>query len=67
VFLLAAGELALRFMPFYAAAMALSAAVHFFNLRHLSTPKSLATPLTTIGLRAMAVSIAFTLLLVAGS
>lgn len=52
--------------PALAAALALSAAVHLWDLYTLPRPESLATPLTTVGLRAMSLSIAFSTLLVCG-
>lgn len=49
-----------------AGALLLSAAVHLWDLYHLTSPRSLATPLTTVGLRAMSLSIAFSALVVYG-
>jgi len=51
----------------YGSAAIFSAAVHLFDLRTLSTPQALAMPMKTVGVRAMSFSIAFTLLVVAGS
>ncbi len=47
-------------------ALALAAAVNLWNLRSLSNPEALAVPLMTVGLRAMALSIAVSLLTVWG-
>ncbi len=52
--------------PVLAAALVLSATVHLWDLYHLTSPRSLATPLTTVGLRAMSLSIAFSALIVYG-
>lgn len=51
----------------YGAAALFATLVHAFNLRTLSAQKALALPMKTVGLRAMAFSIVFTLLVVAGS
>lgn len=51
----------------YGAAALFSAAVHLFDLRTLNTPKVLAMPMKIVGLRAMAFSIVFTLIIVAGA
>ncbi|MBN8733608.1 MAG: YwiC-like family protein [Acidobacteria bacterium] len=59
---LAAGFLS----PWLAAAMLLPAAVHAYELKTLHTPEAMATPLRTIGFRAMGLSIAVSLLLVIG-
>jgi len=48
------------------AAMLLPAAVHAYELKTLHTPAAMATPLRTIGFRAMGLSIAVSLLLVIG-
>lgn len=53
--------------PIYGAAMALSAAVHLRDLYTQHTASALSLPMSTVGKRALAVSILFTLLLVAGS
>lgn len=58
--------LALR-MPVYAAGVALSALAHLGGLRRLRKPDAATVPMKTVGLRAMALSIVFTLFLVAGS
>lgn len=52
---------------FYGAAALLSAAFHFYDLYTLHTRRALALPMTSVGVRALAVSIAFTLLAVAGA
>lgn len=52
---------------YYAAAMAVSAVVHFLDLRGAHTPGAIAMPMSTVGKRALALSIAFTVLLVAGA
>ena len=51
----------------YGAAALFSAGVHLFDLRTLNTPSVLAMPMKTVGLRAMAFSIVFTLIIVAGA
>jgi hypothetical protein len=53
--------------PFYGAALMLSAVVHMLSLRVMHTPGALSLAMKTVGLRALAVSIAVTLLIVAGS
>ena len=50
---------------FYAAAMLFSAAVHFRDLASAHKPSEVALPMTTVGKRALAVSIVFTVLLIA--
>jgi hypothetical protein len=52
---------------FYGAALAGSAAFHLLDLFNLHTDRALAMPMRTVGKRALTVSIAFTLLVVAGS
>jgi hypothetical protein len=54
-------------MPLYGAAAILSAVAHLAGLRTMHTAKAVAMPMKTVGLRAMALSIVFTLLVVAGS
>jgi len=54
-------------LPLYGAAAILSGAAHVLSLRTLNTPEAVAMPMKTVGLRAMALSIVFTLLIVAGS
>jgi hypothetical protein len=51
---------------YYGAALALSAAVHFRDLAAARTPAAIAMPMTKVGLRALAVSILFTTVLIAG-
>lgn len=53
--------------PFYGAAALLSSITHLIDLRHLQSPAALAIPMKKVGLRALTVSIAFTLLCIAGS
>ena len=64
--LLAALLIAVRH-PWYAAALALSEASHLYDLSTMRTPAALALPMMTVGKRALAVSIAFTLLAIVGS
>jgi len=52
---------------FYAAALAGSGAFHLMDLYNLHTERALAMPLRSVGKRALTVSIAFSLLIVAGS
>ncbi|MCC6292513.1 MAG: YwiC-like family protein [Bryobacterales bacterium] len=52
--------------PLAAAAMLLPAAVHAYELKTIRTEEAMATPLRTIGFRAMGLSIAVSLLLIAG-
>ena len=52
---------------FYGAAALLSAGFHVFDLFTLHTPRALALPMTSVGKRALTVSIAVTLLAVAGA
>lgn len=52
--------------PWLTAAMLLPAAVHAYELHTLRSPEALATPLRTIGYRAMALSIAVSILLILG-
>ncbi|MCC7235966.1 MAG: YwiC-like family protein [Bryobacterales bacterium] len=52
--------------PVAAAAMLLPAAVHVYELMTIRTEKAMATPLRTIGFRAMGLSIAVSVLLVIG-
>lgn len=68
-YLLAAAGVALIAIGrvWYGVAALFSAAVHLFDLRTLDTPEALAMPMKKLGMRAMAFSIAFTLLMVAGS
>lgn len=58
--------LAWRVSPWLTAAMLLPAAVHAYELRTLRSSKALATPLRTIGFRAMGLSIAVSVLLIIG-
>ncbi len=67
VWLAAAAALVLLRMPIYAAAIAFSAIAHLVSLRTLRRPEAVAMPMKTVGLRAMTLSIVFTLVLVAGS
>jgi hypothetical protein len=53
--------------PFYAAALLLSEVSHLYDLFTMRTPAALALPMMSVGKRALAISIAFTLLVVAGS
>ena len=59
---LAAGFLS----PWLAASMLLPAAVHAYELKTLHTLEAMATPLRTVGFRAMGLSIAVSLLLILG-
>jgi hypothetical protein len=63
---LAAVSIAARH-PWYAAALLVSEAAHLYDLGIMSTPEALATPMMTVGKRALAVSLAFTVLAVLGS
>jgi hypothetical protein len=63
---LAAAALLLDGRILYGSLLALSAAVHFRGLATAHTPAAIATPMTRVGLRALAVSIVFTLILVSG-
>ena len=64
---LAGATLIAQGKPSYGAAALLSAGFHFYDLFTLHTPRALALPMTSVGVRALAVSIAFTLLAVAGA
>ncbi|MEP7367637.1 MAG: YwiC-like family protein [Acidobacteriota bacterium] len=64
--LLPLAVLAYPISPWLNIAMLLPAAVHAYELLTLRSPESLTTPLRTIGFRAMALSIAVSLLLIAG-
>ena len=65
--LAAAGALALLATGryFYGAALAISSLVHFRDLAIAHHPAAIATPMTRVGLRALALSIVFTALLIA--
>jgi hypothetical protein len=67
LFVVAGVGLASAGRPFYGAALLLSGLFHLGTLRGLTTGRSLDLPLRKVGLRAMALSIAITILLVAGS
>jgi len=54
-------------MPVYAAGILMSALAHLADLRSIRKPEAVAMPLKQVGLRAMALSIVFTLFVVAGS
>ena len=60
------GLISRGFLP-YGAALAASAVVHLADLYRLRTAQALALPMKTVGKRALAVSIVFTLLVVAGA
>jgi len=61
VWLLISGQI------FYAAALLLSEGMHAYDLARLHTASAIAMPMTRVGLRALAVSIAFTGLAIAGA
>jgi hypothetical protein len=64
--LLAGAAVCYRSLPVVSAALALSALVHLATLRSLRNPAALETPLTRVGLRAMALSLVYSALLVYG-
>lgn len=64
--LLAAAPVAFQRAWPLGAALAMSAAAHLWELRSLKQPGSLQTPLRTVGFRALAVSVAVSVLLVIG-
>ena len=66
VLLIPLGAAAWRISPWLTAAMVLPAVVHAYELGSLHTPAALATPLRTVGLRAMGLSIIVSVLLIAG-
>jgi hypothetical protein len=65
--LLMGGMLLAMWHPFYAAAVILSEAYHLYDLLTMHTPAALALPMMSVGRRALAVSIGFTLLAIAGA
>ena len=53
--------------PLYASALALSSTVHFHGLYTAHTAEAISLPMAGVGRRALAVSIVFTLLMIAGA
>jgi|SRR5579871_1273180 len=67
VIMLAAVALLLQGRDFYACALAWSAAYHSFDLWRLHNLRALLTPFTTVGKRALAASLVFSILVIAGA